>query len=158
MARTGRPRKPTHLKLLEGTYRRDRAPAHEPHASRSTPSCPADLDRAAKAEWRRIIPHLREMGTLSAADRATIALYCQALARWRECERALTRHGMTFQTRTGYVAQRPEATLALKWSQRVADLAGKLGLHPQGRAGVRAPAPAEPPADPAERFLFGRKA
>lgn len=154
MARTGRPRKPTHLKLLEGTFRKDRANSREPKPARGTPTCPEWLGTAAKAEWRRIIPELRAMGILNRADRATIAAYCQAWSRWQECEAVIDAQGMTFMTEKGYVCQRPEVTLAAKFSKLCKEYGAALGLNPQARSTVKVPEQ-KPADDKTGAFLFG---
>lgn len=154
MARTGRPRKPTHLKLLEGTFRKDRANAAEPKPKKGTPQCPAFLGEVAKAEWRRIIPELRAMGTLNTADRAEMTRYCQAWSRWQECEKVIDEMGMTFTTDKGYVVPRPEVANALKFQKAMSEAASKLGLNPQARSTVKADKPAAP-KDTAADFLFG---
>lgn len=47
------------------------------------PGCPKYLLPAAKAEWRRITPLLYVEGLIAKIDRATIAIYCAAVA-WHE--------------------------------------------------------------------------
>lgn len=156
MARTGRPRKPTHLKLLEGTFRKDRAPKREPKAPKGHPTPPSYLGRVAKAEWRRIIPLLAEMQILSKADRSVIAAYCQAWQRLQEFERAIDEHGPTFVTEKGYVCQRPEVAMAHKQATLVRQLAAELGLTPAARSRIEVPEK-EPPKDQTEELLFGKR-
>jgi phage terminase small subunit len=43
----------------------------------------------AKKEWRRITPELQSLGLIARIDRAALALYCQAYARWVWCEERL---------------------------------------------------------------------
>lgn len=47
------------------------------------PGCPKYLLPGAKAEWRRITPLLYVEGLIAKIDRATIAIYCAAVA-WHE--------------------------------------------------------------------------
>jgi P27 family predicted phage terminase small subunit len=154
MARTGRPRKPTHLKLIEGTHRKDRANPKEPKPKAGTPQCPKTFGEAARAEWKRIIPEMRAMGILNTADRAEMARYCQFWARWQECEQVIDEQGMTFQTEKGYVVARPEVNNALKYAKQMSESASKLGLNPQARSTVKVP-DAKPKADNTRDFLFG---
>ena len=156
MARTGRPRKPTHVKVLEGNFRKHRANPEEPKPRVGTPQCPAFLGEVAKAEWRRIIPEMRAMGTLNTADRAEMAKYCQAWSRWIECERVIDEQGMTFQTDKGYVVPRPEVNNSLKYMKAMSESASKLGLNPQARSTVKVPDKPAPKDNTAD-FLFGDK-
>ena len=43
---------------------------------------PKDLGPEAKKEWRRIVPHLEEMGLLAAVDRGLLIRYCTVYADW----------------------------------------------------------------------------
>jgi len=65
-----RPRKPKQLKIVQGTYRKDRANPHEPKPQPRIPSCPWELCDTAKKEWRRLAPELHQLGLLTALDRA----------------------------------------------------------------------------------------
>ena len=59
----GRKPKPVELKLLEGTYRKDRAPAGPPPASRAgTPHCPDWFDEERRTEWKKLARHYRAEG------------------------------------------------------------------------------------------------
>jgi hypothetical protein len=57
-----------------------------PVAPDALPRCPAHLSDVARKEWRRIATPLYRMGVLSVTDRAALAAYCQAWARWVEAE------------------------------------------------------------------------
>jgi P27 family predicted phage terminase small subunit len=73
------------LKVLEGTFRKDRATAHEPQPPAGA-TCPDWLAPTAKAEWQRLAPWLEGQGLLTIADEAAFAGYCAAFARWRRFE------------------------------------------------------------------------
>lgn len=141
----GRPRKPTYLKVLHGTYRPDRAPKNEPQPDPSTPSCPKWLHPEAKREWRRIVPHLERLGLLTQVDRAALAAYCQLYARWWEAERAIKAHGLTQVTESGYVAQRPEVGIANSAIKQMRAYLSEFGLSPASRSRIDAPTAPEKP-------------
>lgn len=166
MGRRGPPPKPLHLKLLEGTFRKDRAgkrtsaaksPATSPAARppvRMAP--PAYLGRGAKAEWRRILPLLGKRGVITLGDRAVLAMYCQAYQRWIEYERLIDANGSVQTTDKGFAMPRPEVLMATKQAALLKSLAVELGLTPASRARVDVPAP-ETPKDPIEELLFGNR-
>lgn len=158
MGRRGPPPKPTHLKLLEGTFRKDRAAKREPKAPKTSkrPSPPAYLGRNAKAEWRRIIPILDEMGILSTADRSIIAAYCQAWHRLQQYEKDIDDNGSSFTTEKGYECQRPAVAMAQKQAQLLRQFAGELGLSPSSRSRVEVPEK-PPEKDKTEELLFGKR-
>ena len=88
MSRRGAKPKPTKLKALSGTLRSDRLNPHEPETRPAVPRCPEHLGPEAKREWRRLAPQLARMGLLCKIDRAALALFCQAWARWIDAEEA----------------------------------------------------------------------
>lgn len=77
MAR-GRPRKPTSLKILAGTYRKDRdgAPDAEPQPT-GAPKKPKDLKGDAGKFWDLIVPQLAELKIATALDAPELARLCQ---------------------------------------------------------------------------------
>lgn len=145
----GRPRKPTHLKVLQGTYRPDRAPKNEPMPDPETPSCPSWLHPEAKREWRRLVPHLEKLGLLTRVDRAALAAYCQLYARWWEAEREIRVHGMVQYTETGYATQRPEVGIANQALKQLKVYLAEFGLSPAARTRIDAPT-----APPEKRNAF----
>ena len=86
---SGPPRKPTSLKKLFGNPGNQKLPEGEPTPSIETPSCPAHLSKAAKAEWKRITPELEKLGLLAQVDRSSLAAYCQEYGRWVDTEKAI---------------------------------------------------------------------
>lgn len=53
------------------------------------PGCPSFLMTEAKSEWKRIGVELMELRLIAKIDRAALALYCQAWARWVWSEKQL---------------------------------------------------------------------
>lgn len=138
MGRRGPAPKPTRLKLLEGTYRPDRAARNEPMPDPAIPEPPEDLHPEARAEWDRIVPHLAELGLLSELDRTALAAYCQLYARWWEAERAIREYGMVQYTDTGYATQRPEVGVANQALKQLKVYLAEFGLSPAARTRIDA--------------------
>lgn len=141
MARTGRPPKPTRLKLLEGTARPGRM-RNEPQPEIKAPRCPSWLAPTAKTEWKRLAKTLVKLGILSELDRAMLAAYVQAWARWQQAERILEEHGLTFTTPNGYLQQRPEVSIARAERKGMMQAAAELGLSPAARTRLDVKIPA----------------
>lgn len=53
------------------------------------PDCPAHLSAEAKKEWKRVAPELLKIRIITQLDRAALAAYCQAYARWVEAEQRI---------------------------------------------------------------------
>lgn len=105
----------------------------EPEAIAGTPDCPAWLKGEARAEWFRVIPQLQAMKVLSVADKAVIVGYCQQWGKWVQAEKriAKTKHAIASQEyRRLNITSETAFAAMLK-------AAGKLGLSPADRAGVK---------------------
>lgn len=107
MARTGRPPIPTAVKKLKGTYRADRTPGVEPMPDDDRPSCPRWLTPYAKTAWRYYAPILHQQGTLTKADRDVLAIFCEALALFRQATEALQQEPLVLETAKGNFIQNP---------------------------------------------------
>jgi P27 family predicted phage terminase small subunit len=85
----GRKPKPTVIRKAGGDPGKRAFNPHEPRPLGGKPSCPPHLSTVAKTEWKRICGILYDMGVITQIDRAVLAGYCQAYARWAEAERKL---------------------------------------------------------------------
>lgn len=90
------------------------------------------------------------MGVLSITDRAALAAYCQAWARWVEAEEKLRETPMLIRTPSGYAQQSPWLSIANKQMELMGRYMAELGLTPAARA--RLPANAVPDAGPVTVF------
>ena len=111
-----------------------------PVAPDALPRCPAHLTDVARKEWRRLAKPLYDMGVLSVTDRAALAAYCQAWARWVEAEEHLAKGPPLVKTPSGYVQQSPWLTVANKQLDIMGRYMAELGLSPSARARLRLPA------------------
>ena len=150
--------KPTRMKLLEGTYRKDRAPANEPKPQSKIPPCPRHLSKEAKREWRRISKDLLTLGLLTVVDRAALAAYCQAWARWVEAEEEMSKPDFKLvrSTDKGYEHASPWVGVANNALKQMRAFLVEFGLTPASRSRVTVAKPEE--KDPYNEFLNRRKA
>lgn len=113
--------------------------AHDLKASRlgAMPRCPAHLSEVAYREWRRLATPLFEASILTLADRAALAAYCQAWARWVEAEIRLAETPTLLKTPSGYVQQSPWLSVANKQMDLMGRFMGELGLTPSARSRIR---------------------
>ena len=130
--------KPTALKLLEGNPGKRPMNPNEPKPMAGVPSCPSHLDRLAKAEWRRIVPELQQLGLLTRVDRAALAAYCACWSRWVTAEREISKHGLTVVTPNGYPVQSPHVNISNKALAQLKAFVQEFGLSPASRTRVSA--------------------
>lgn len=158
----GRPPTPTPIKALRGNPGKRPLNAAEPRPPAARPTCPSWLSRDAKAEWRRIVPELEQVGLLTQVDRAALAAYCQSYARWRQAEAALD-DGLRIElfkvTNEGeaivyQVIQKPEVAIAQKERQLMKAFLTEFGLTPASR--TRLKTPEKPVEDDFDSFM-GRR-
>ncbi|TGP88931.1 MULTISPECIES: phage terminase small subunit P27 family [unclassified Mesorhizobium] len=96
------------------------------------PKAPSWLPAHGKAEWRRVVPQLVADRKIAAHELSTVESYCVAVARMREAEAALQKHGLTFETGNG-PKRRPETTILKESIEAARRLAAELGLTPASR-------------------------
>lgn len=137
-----RPRTPTELHRLNGTFRQDR------HGGRLDAAPlpgmldkPGNLSPAAGALWDEIAATLPP-GTLAAIDAAALTACCEWFARWKDLDRRL---------QTGDGDEYKLLTLAAVASKQFAALAAKFGLSPCDRAKLTAPPPPTNPVSTRRR-------
>lgn len=74
---------------------------------KGAPTVPTWLDREAKAEWRRVVPVLEQMGLLAGLDRAVLASYCDVWSQWNQARDILRRDGQLSVGSKDQVAKHP---------------------------------------------------
>ena len=147
--------KATVLKLITGNPGRRPLNQHEAKPVVAIPQPPELLKDEALREWKRLTPLLEEVGLISKLDRAVVAAYCKAWARWIECERMLESTGLIVKAPNGYPMYSPYLSASNKALDQVRQLSEQIGLSGSARSRIRAgDAPSQ--ADGAEAFLRGR--
>lgn len=152
----GRPRKPTHLKLLEGNRgKRNLKDRHEPEPRAKAPPCPRQLDYEARKEWKRAAKELLVLGILTSVDRAALAAYCQAWSTYVTALDHLRSEPMIFKTEKGYPVRNPWFDIASTAQAHMKSFMTEFGLTPASRSRLNIAPPPEPgkPKDPAEAYF-----
>jgi P27 family predicted phage terminase small subunit len=159
MPRSGRPPKPTALKLLTGNPGKraiNRAEPKPAKAKKGSRRVPAWLSPDGKREWKRVVPELERLGLLTKIDDGALEGMCAAYARALEADRHVKNGGLTVMTDKGFVLQNPAVAISrLSWTQ-YRQFASEFGLTPGSRTRIRT-TDQKPPADPDDEFLFGKK-
>jgi P27 family predicted phage terminase small subunit len=138
----GRPRKPTALKVLEGSHRPDRdGPPESQVKASGTPQEPPTLTGEALELWRRLVPRLAEMGVAAAVDAALLEMMCWWWGRYVAASKAAE----SLDPADGKALQ--VLGVASMASKQFNAVACRFGLTPADRARLRVE-PASPPATP----------
>lgn len=80
------------------------------------------------------MPALVKARSLAAHELSTFESYCIAVARIRECEAFIQKHGPTFVSATGETKRRPETTLLKENIEAARRLAAECGITPASRS------------------------
>lgn len=149
----GRPPKPTKLKELTGNPGKRALNKDEPKPPQRKPSCPKHLVGEARKEWDRMSKQLFELGLLTEVDRAALAGYCQAWARWVQAEEEMGKKEfkMISLTDSGYPVVSPWMGIATQAMKQMLRFLTEFGMTPASRSRVTVNKEAE--ADPYEEFL-----
>lgn len=145
MGKRGPAPKPSALKLVEGTYRKDRAVPDEVQYAEGIPACPKELGPEAKAEWKRIVGELSKVpGLIQKVDRAALAGYCSSYALFLHLEQMIREPDglvIEYETKSGAVITQPSAWVSIRNQERAAmsHFAQQFGFTPSSRTRVSGP-------------------
>lgn len=146
----GRAPEPTRLKLLKGAQSK-RINRNEPQPLDLPVTRPDHLSQHAAEEWDRVLPHLQAMGTVTDADVPCLAVYCEAVARWRRLAK-LVADSQPLLHRDGNYVKNPLYSQVRDAAIEVRMFAREFGLTPSARSGIRVE---HVIGDGAERLLTG---
>jgi P27 family predicted phage terminase small subunit len=156
--------KPTPLAVLRarGSWRGAGKQARsEPLPPDGGASCPRWLPKLARKAWHRIAPILESMKVLTVADQEAFARYCVTLARWREAEEFLAKHGDTYPVKIdGEVVgfkNYPQVRVADRLATQLGRMEQSFGLTPSARARIEVPNGEEKKQEGTIKFFDGRK-
>lgn len=139
---SGRKPKPTSMKVIQGTFRPDRA-KDEPEYQKGLPPCPDHLSDKARSAWNHIGPMLEKAGLLTHGDGFALEGLCEAYADLRDARAAIrARGGLTYVTESAggeMVRPFPEITMISDADKRYRAWLGEFGLTPSSRARVGVP-------------------
>lgn len=130
--KTGRPAKPTVLKLLAGNPGKRPINAQEPNSGDIDTQAPAELSEAARTHWQRLAPMLSKSGVLKQSDRDLLFCYCESYSVWLESVRA--------------------GKLNVSLLAQLRQMLGEMGMTPAARSRIIADKPAEKPDGKARFF------
>lgn len=163
------PRKPTYLKVIQGTVRPCRTNLAEPKPARASGEPPPGLSAGALAAWGRLFPLLDRMGVVTEADGAALARMCECAAEMQAATESLARPvldpdgtevapagSLTYTTRSAagvvMVRTRPEVATRAAAERRYQHWLTQFGLTPAARSRVSAVGEREK-ADPADEYF-----
>ena len=133
-AKTGRPAKPTALRLLHGD-KKNRIPKGEPAPAAGDVLPPKALDAEAVEVWNQLAPDLIRQGVLTAWDAHLFGIFCQSVVYAHRAESMINQTSIMLRGRRG---DEPVKNPAIQVFRDMSDLAlrsgCRFGLTPSDRA------------------------
>jgi P27 family predicted phage terminase small subunit len=134
------PRKPTALKVLAGTWRRDRANPREPKAPVAAPRPSRRLAAAERREYGKLVRRVSALRVATGVDDLALELAAAAAAEFWRLHAVIAEKGAVYTTTTPtgseMVRQRPEVALMQDAWRRFASMLRQFGLDPVSRTRV----------------------
>lgn len=137
-----RPRKPNNMKLVEGTYREDRANLKEPQPKVETVKVPSWLSPKAKTIFMSLREKLMDSRVLTSLDANALELLADAYYEYREARRQVKKEGHIYKSTTKngdqLIRTHPSVYIADAAWKRVQKMMSEFGLTPASRSKVSA--------------------
>ena len=154
-----RPRKPSHLHVVEGTARKSRMNKNEPKLATKRPKMPSGMSAKAKKTFGDVCDLLEQMGILTIADGMALELLCEAYAEWKDFSDMVQAEGGVYRSAgangTELVKAHPAVAMRADAWKRVKSMMSEYGLTASSRTKVSAEQPAS--SDPLDEYLNRRK-
>ena len=131
---SGRPRKPSALKILHGDFEKDpqRRNKREPMPKPGKPIRPRHLRGEARKAWDRLAELLSEMKVSTKADRDGMEQYACLYERWRITLKDVQTNGSVIDGR-----RNPADVAMMEYSRQLHKLLTEFGLTPSSRTRVQ---------------------
>ena len=131
----GRKPKPTSLKVVEGTFRKDRANPHEPKPSGDLSEAPEHFTQEQKAVWDYAIAN-SPLGLLKKLDLSVLEAWVTACVFHREASKKVSTAGQVIKTPAGYPVMNPYMANMNKQAQIMLKAAAEMGFTPASRSRI----------------------
>jgi len=116
------------------------------------PGCPEFLSKEAKAEWRRQVPLLIQMGVIAKIDRALLAMYCEAWGEFVEARQEIDRMKKN-RAKPLEITNAGLYNLRTRAFERALKIAAQFGFSSSARARLNAPAHGQEEPDGKDRYF-----
>lgn len=131
----GRKKKPTELKVIQGTFRKDRHNKHEAKPVGDLKTPPEYFSNAQIAEWTYVLDNAPK-GLLKKIDLYVLELWVVACVFHREAVKNIESTGLVITLANGNTAQNPCVSIVNKQATIMIKAASEMGFTPASRSRV----------------------
>lgn len=135
--------KPDELKVIAGTFRKDRSNPNAPSVPSGIPEAPAWLSERASELFASLCVVLDSLNIVSPADECMIAMLASRLEEIEVLTATIEDQGRTYKGESGLWKARPEVSQRNEAMRHCHALLSEFGLSPATRNKVSANKPAE---------------
>lgn len=158
----GRKPLPTVLHVLHGNPGKRALPT-EPKFRDGTVSCPRELDKEARKEWRRVLKEYKNTpGLLKPMDRGALAVYCALWSQFVKLTLRVEAEGLIVEDDEGRSRINPSQKALQQVITQLRKYLPEFGMTPSSRVRLGTkddlPATGTKPHDPVKEKLFGHRA
>lgn len=136
MGRRGPAPKPTQLRLLHGD-RPNRINDNEPIARDVLPEPPEGMGDEAREIWAYTLRELVAMKTAAAADRDSLAAYCEAVISHRRASAIVAQTSILIKGLHGGMVRNPAVAIQRDAAHTIRAFAQEFGLTPSARSRIQ---------------------
>jgi P27 family predicted phage terminase small subunit len=136
MGKRGPAKKPTALKIVQGTAQPSRINADEPVVDAPVGAPFEDMLKSEQEQWREIAA---TCFWLTEADRHTLRHYCETWQDYQSERGRMKAKGSVYKAKSGYAQSSAYFGNVMKLRDELRRLAGELGLTPAARTNIKAP-------------------
>jgi P27 family predicted phage terminase small subunit len=153
MGQRGPTGKPTKMKVLQGTFRKDRAPDNEAKPDIVKPEKPSwmklhkykvaenkdrDIMKYANEYWDDNAEKMAAIGLLTEIDIQSFAMFCVAYGEFINSLLKMVKQGSIVKFNSGHVEQHPYAIRSDKGFNKYRQMCKQFGTTPASRTGIEA--------------------
>ena len=124
----------------------------------SAPKMPSGMRSQAKREWKRVVPLLLDLGTLTQVDGVALQMYCEAYATYTEVTKLIRLEGLTYVAEGGDSKMKrphPALTIQNEAERKMRSFMECFGMSAGSRSRIKVDRPANTD-NPVEKFMEGR--
>ena len=125
----------------------------------SAPKMPSGMCSQAKREWKRIVPLLLDLGTVTQVDGPALHMYCEAYATYIEVTKLIRLEGLTYVADGGDATSKmkrphPALTIQNEAERKMRSFMEAFGMSAGSRSRIKVDRPANT-ENPVEKFMEG---
>ena len=128
---------PDSLKMIRGTYRKDRVNKNAPNPPLVCPKPSKSLNEKERKVWNELAPMLYDVGVLTKMDVVALTLLCRDIAMYQECIATLKKEGKVIKMigSQGQIVRKvnPCYTIQRQLSDGILQMLREFGMTPASR-------------------------